>query len=99
MTALFDTAPAWFKWALHEVGTKEVPGTGSKQRIIDYRKIAKIAISGDDSVIPWCAIFVNGALEGCGVPGSRSAAARSFVSSPNFITLKQPVLGCIVVLS
>lgn len=96
---MFDNAPPWFKWALGEVGVREVPGKGSNPRILAYRKMAKIPIDGDDSEIAWCSVFCGAALEQCGIRGTRSAAARSALTSPAMVELKTPVLGCIVVLA
>lgn len=93
-----DDAPLWFRWALGEIGVREVPGRGSNSRILAYRKLAKIAIEGDDSDVPWCAIFVNAALEQCGIKGSRSPAARSFLTMATGQKLKKPSLGAITVL-
>lgn len=44
---------------------------------------------------PWCAIFVNAKLEECGIPGTRSAMARSFENHKNFVELDGPALGAI----
>lgn len=49
-----------------------------------------------DSVVPWCAIFVNAALEASGVKGSRSGMARSYERSADFVKLKGPALGAVV---
>ncbi len=93
----WDLAPVWFKWALHELGIREVPGRGSNPRIIEYRRIAKIEIAGDDSDVPWCAIFANAALEANGIAGTRSAAARSFAHSDAMVPLAGPALGALAV--
>jgi hypothetical protein len=34
---------------------------------------------------PWCAIFVNASLERAGMPGTRSAVARSFEYDTHFV--------------
>ena len=91
--------PPWVKAALDEIGQREVSGAKSNPRIIEYRSMAGIALGGDDSVVPWCAIFVNAMLAKSGVKGSGSAMARSFVSSPHFERLDRPVVGCITVIS
>lgn len=93
--------PPWLTWALAEVakGVRETPGPKSTARILEYRKIAHIPLGGEDGVVPWCAIGVNAALEACGVPGSRSAMARSFIGSAPFTRLKAPILGAICVKS
>jgi uncharacterized protein (TIGR02594 family) len=92
----FAGGPVWWQWALHEIGVAEVPGRGSNDRIVEYRTIAKCPSNADDSDLPWCAIFVNAALEVNGVPGTRGAGARSFEHHANFVRLDAPALGCIV---
>jgi len=94
---LFDNAPPWFSWALHEVGIRETPGRHSTERVMAYRDLAHIEIDGDDGDVPWCAIFVNAALEQCGIPGTRSAASQSFRHSDRFVPLAGPALGAVTV--
>jgi uncharacterized protein (TIGR02594 family) len=81
--------PAWMRWANKEVGFHE---TGTNRNIGRYTVPAKCGSEGD----PWCAIFVNAALESCGVRGTRSAMARSFERDPNFVRLSGPAFGAIV---
>jgi len=48
----FASAPPWFRWALAEVGTRELPeNTGPAIR--RYISLAHCGTEGD----PWCAIF------------------------------------------
>ena len=90
------SSPAWYRWALAEAGVKEKPGRGSNPRILEYRTIGKTPLAGDDSDVPWCAIFVNAALEASGVKGTRSGMARSYERSTDFVKLKGPALGAVV---
>ena len=89
----------WLDKAIAELGTAEKPGKGSNSRILDYRTMAHLAIGGDDSDVPWCAIFVNAMLAQAGVKTSGTALARSFTHSPDFVMLDEPVVGCISVIS
>lgn len=91
--------PPWLTAALAELGQTEIAGATSNPRIIEYRKMAEIAIGGDDSVVPWCAIFINAMLAKAKVSGSGNAMARGFGSSKNFEKLSQPMVGCITVIS
>lgn len=86
----FGAAPAWFQWALHEIGFHE---TGNNQGIDRYISLAHTGAEGD----PWCAIFANAALESVGVTGTRSASSQSFRTSPAFVQLAGPVMGAIAV--
>lgn len=87
------------KAAIAELGQAEVSGPRSNPRIIEYRRMAGIDIGGDDSVVPWCAIFINAMLAQAGVATSGNAMARSFVSSKHFERLEAPIVGCITVIS
>jgi uncharacterized protein (TIGR02594 family) len=88
----FATAPKWFQWALHEIGAHEDPG--NRGPIVQrYINLAHAGAQGD----PWCAIFANAALEASGVAGTRLASSQSFRTSPNFVQLQRPALGCLVV--
>lgn len=89
----------WLKLAIAELGQREVTGVGSNPRILAYREMAGIKIGGDDSKVPWCAIFVNAMLAKAGMKTSGNAMARSFASSPNFEKLAAPMVGCITVIS
>lgn len=94
-----SAVPPWMVWARGELGEAEVPGPKSNARIMEYRDLSKAAgrEDGEDGSVPWCAIFVNAGLEQCGIRGTRSALARSFEASDDFIRLDGPAVGAIVV--
>ncbi len=79
----------WMTWAAKEIGFHE---TGTNRNIGRYTGPAKCGSEGD----PWCAIFVNAALESNGIRGTRSAMARSFENDSNFVKLIAPAYGAIV---
>ncbi|NIX75403.1 TIGR02594 family protein [Microvirga terricola] len=93
--------PVWLTSALREIrqGVAEFPGPGSNAVILNYRKIAKIDIKGDDSDVSWCAIGANAMLEENSIVGTRSAMARSFLYHKSCVTLDRPMIGAITVLS
>jgi uncharacterized protein (TIGR02594 family) len=91
-TSLFSTAPPWFTWALHEIGTREIPPNRGPA-IRRYIQLAHAGAEGD----PWCAIFANAALESVGVKGTRSASSQSFRHDDNFVKLDGPTLGALAV--
>jgi uncharacterized protein (TIGR02594 family) len=86
----FAGAPAWFQWALHEVGFHE---TGNNQGIGKYIALSHCGANGD----PWCAIFANAALEASGIAGTRSPSSQSFRTHPGFVQLSGPALGALAV--
>lgn len=92
LSSPFDLAPDWFKWALHEIGTKEDPGNHGAA-LARYRELAHAGSDGE----PWCAIFANAALESVGLRGTRSASSQSFRSSSDFVPLAGPALGALAV--
>lgn len=92
--------PPWMPKAIEELGQTEVPGPRSNPRIMEYRRMAGTdAFVGDDSAVPWCAIFINAMLDAAGIKGSGSAMARSFAKHPAFERLEAPMVGCITVIS
>jgi uncharacterized protein (TIGR02594 family) len=91
--------PTWLALATRELGQREVSGAKSNPRILQYREFSSLRLAGEDSVVPWCAIFINAMLARAGVPGSGSALARSFAASKHFEKLAAPIVGCITVIS
>ncbi|RZN13907.1 TIGR02594 family protein [Bradyrhizobium sp. Leo121] len=83
------TKPAWYAQAEKWIGWHE---TGENRGLETFIKGAHCGQEGD----PWCAIFANYCLETSGFKGTKSAAARSFETHPEFTKLKLPALGCIV---
>jgi uncharacterized protein (TIGR02594 family) len=90
------TKPKWYEWARKEIGQKEVPGKASNKRILEYRKLAKTPLEGEDGVVPWCMIFTNAAFASTGLPTTGSGLARSPETSKHFIRLREPAEGCVV---
>lgn len=92
--------PIWLKNALGEIraGVFEVSGPASNPRIIEYRRLAKVTVEGEDSVVAWCAIGANAMFEMAGIAGTRSTLARSFTRHPSFEKRAGPCLGAVTVL-
>ena len=84
--------PRWFDWAAKEIGQHELPENRGPvvRRYID---LAKTGREGD----PWCAIFVNAAMEASGIKGTRSPSSQSFRHDANFVKLSGPAKGAIAV--
>jgi uncharacterized protein (TIGR02594 family) len=68
-----------YNYAVKEIGVREKVGKANNPRILEYAKLANIGWYREDSV-PWCAVFVNAMLAQAGIPGTKSAAARSFLA-------------------
>lgn len=87
------TQPKWLETALKYIGTKEIPGKDNNPIIIDWwKKIKQGGIKDDETA--WCAAFVGGVLEECGITSSRSAGARSYQNWGH--RLNGPAVGAIV---
>lgn len=85
--------PLWIFIANKYLGLSEIKGAKHNSQILKWW--VKIRAPFTDDETPWCAAFVGGILEECGIKSSRSAAARSYLDWGK--TLSTPALGCIVV--
>jgi uncharacterized protein (TIGR02594 family) len=87
--------PAWLALARKEDGVAEKPGKNHNPKILQYFADAGFAHIKDDETA-WCAAFANAMLERAGYAGTKSLAARSFLTWGS--KLNRPKLGCLVVL-
>lgn len=84
--------PSWLTRARREIGVQEIVGGRHNPRVLDYHSHTRLQATTDE--VPWCAAFVNWALEREGVRSTKSAAAASYLTwgKPTY-----PEPGCIVV--
>lgn len=87
--------PTWVQAALAELGQREVRGVEHNPRIVEYHRRTSLRAQTDE--VAWCASFVNWVLFQVGLPGTNSAAARSFETYG--VKVDKPITGCIVVLA
>lgn len=87
--------PRWLDVALSYLGLAEQPGPKNNPKIIAWWKTLRTPFIDDET--PWCAAFVGGVLEECGIKSTRSAAAQSYWRVKWGQVLKGPALGCVVV--
>lgn len=89
--------PEWMQRAEAELaaGVREVRGPEANPRIVEYHAATSFEATSDE--VPWCSSFVNWCLQHAGYEGTRSAAARSWLTWGE--PLDEPRYGCIVVLS
>lgn len=67
-------------WARNEIGVTEKKGKGKKNtesRIVFYHSFTSLKATEDE--VSWCSSFVCAAHEECGLPSTKSAAARSWL--------------------
>ena len=86
--------PEWYIIAKKELFTKEIKGTEHNPRIIEYHQSTNLKATSDE--VAWCSSFANWCVQTSGSVGTQSAAARSWLKWGK--VLKEPVIGCIVVL-
>lgn len=68
----------WLEIAKKEIGVKESDGGIDNPRIIEYHQ--KTGLKAQDQDVAWCSSFVNWCVDKCGMKGTNSAAARSWLS-------------------
>lgn len=87
-----------FEVASKEIGHKELPGSSKDNpEIIKYWDGCKVKYEHDE--VPWCAAFVNWVTMVCGIPGTRSGLAKSFVNWGVTIPLEKTIRGDVVVVT
>lgn len=87
--------PEWIKIALKELDQAEVAGSARNPRIIEYH--ATTALSAQSDEVPWCSSFCNWVFKQCGIKGTGSAMARSWIGWG--VPCEAPVEGCVVILA
>lgn len=88
------TEPEWLMLARSYIGVQEIKGPHHNAKILDLWKAAKLGGIKNDE-IPWCAGFIGGVLELCGIKSTRADSARSYLLWGQKIDA--PILGCIVI--
>jgi uncharacterized protein (TIGR02594 family) len=85
--------PNWMNVALAEIGEREIAGPLNNTRIVEYHRWTSLAASDDET--PWCSAFANWVMGQCGIKGTNSAAARSWLT---WGRESGPVFGAVTVL-
>lgn len=88
------TEPEWMAIARSQLGVLELPGRSHAAAIIAYHSTT--TLKGQTDEVPWCSSFVNWVMKKTGIPGTRSAAARSWMQ---WGKETEPRVGAVVVLS
>lgn len=93
LNVLLQHSTPWLRLALSSLGLSEISGSQHNPLILQWWKAIRAPFTDDET--PWCAAFVGGVLEHCGLRSTRSAAARSY---QNWGTkLDGPCVGAVVV--
>lgn len=86
--------PPWITVALKELGTKEIPGSGSNPRVEQYHDAVGLPWAKDD--VPWCGSFVGFCLLKAGYKIPKHAyRALSWLYWG--VSAHKPVLGAVAV--
>lgn len=85
--------PMWLTSARNRIGTREIPGPKTNALILKWWGLIRAPFKDDET--PWCAGFVGGTLEECGVQSTRSASALSYLTWGQ--PLHGPIPGAIAV--
>jgi uncharacterized protein (TIGR02594 family) len=86
--------PQWLRLARADLGIKEIVGKQHNPAVLNYFRDAGFPEIDDDETA-WCAGFANAMLQRCGYSGSKSLAARSFLTWGK--ELSKPYPGCVVI--
>lgn len=87
-----SVGPRWLDTARSYIGIREISGPRHHPQIVKWWGLIGSHFRDDET--PWCAAFVGGVLEECGIPSTRSAAARSYEKFG--LHLDRPAVGAIV---
>lgn len=71
-------APPWAEWIVGELGQKEAAGDAENPRIGWYH--GHTAAGPASEIVAWCSSFMNAATASCGIRGTRSKAADSWLT-------------------
>lgn len=88
--------PEWMKRAARDVGVREHAGAGTDPRIAEYYAHTKLGGAPEDDHVAWCSAAMCCWMEESGYRSTQRANARSWLGWGE--QLKQPRLGCVVVL-
>ena len=87
--------PAWVRVARSYLGLQEYRGNRHNPKILEWWVKLRLPFTDDET--PWCAGYVGGVLEECGIRSTRSAAARSYNWQDWGVRLNGPAVGAVVV--
>ncbi|WP_319528995.1 TIGR02594 family protein [uncultured Cohaesibacter sp.] len=87
--------PAWVQVGRSYLGLKEYKGNRHNPKILEWWQLIRMPFTDDETA--WCAGYVGGVLEECGIRSTRSAAAKSYFWNRWGQVLSGPCVGAIVV--
>lgn len=94
MSNVIGELPPHYRYAMSQIGVKEIAGRQHNPAIVGYAHSIGLTKINDDETA-WCATFVGACLERCGIRSTRTAWARDYLNWG--VKLDVPYTGCIVV--
>jgi uncharacterized protein (TIGR02594 family) len=89
------TTPSYYNIAVAEIGQREVEGSKSNPRVLEYQTAAGYNAKQDD--VAWCGSFVSWCLQQAGIPYRFDTGAQAADWAKFGKALKEPVVGAIMV--
>lgn len=89
-----DREPLWMQWMRAKVGEHEVPGKGHNPWVLEAHATTSLHARDDETA--WCSAAVNWCMVRAGIPGTNSAAARSWLRWGEHLPMPRP--GAVTVL-
>lgn len=77
MSSFKDNHPDYYSVAYAYIGLEEIVGPKHNEDILEFWKLCHLPFKTDE--VAWCAGFVGGCLEKCGIQSTRSGLARSYL--------------------
>lgn len=89
----------WIEVAEREIGVAEYPGSQANPRISEYHMAASAKGATEDT--SWCSSFMNWVMQQCGLMGTGSAQAISWLKwvGGDIYPADKPIFGSLVVFS
>ena len=91
---IHDSDPHHLKVAKGYIGVEEIKGAKHNPTILKFWERCHLPFKTDETA--WCAGFVGGVLEECGIRSTRSGMARSYLNW-GVSCMDDPQPGCVVV--
>ena len=88
-----DNIPLHLAKARSYIGIEEIKGSRHNETILKFWKLCHLPFQDDETA--WCAGFVGGVLEECGIRSTRSGMARSYLKWG--VKIDEPEIGCVVI--
>ncbi|PLW77078.1 hypothetical protein C0081_12070 [Cohaesibacter celericrescens] len=87
--------PIWLQVGRSYLGLREYKGNRHNPKILEWWQLIRMPFTDDETA--WCAGFVGGVLEECGIRSTRSAGAKSYYWQGWGQGLDGPAVGAVVV--